>query len=120
MAARALEKISPDHPHHDGGVQQSRRRRFQIGDFQERPRQRGIVLRRHVQLADVPVDETHLWRTRSLNLRVAQVVADGNVPRHIDDARRGLEKRRARPSRPPLRQLSSATACWAATVMPWP
>ena len=63
--------MTADHPHHDIGLQQPRRRRLQIGDLEKSGRQSGVVARGHVQLADVPVDEAQtskVVRIYTLNL----------------------------------------------------
>ena len=45
-----------------------------------------------MQLADIPVDEAQHRRARTLHLRMAEIIADRDVPGNIDGLRRGLEK----------------------------
>ena len=80
----ATAEITADHPRHDRRVQQPFRRRLEIGDLQEGDREPGVMPRGQVQLADVPVDELHLRRARTLDLRMPQIVADRDIPGHVD------------------------------------
>src|SRR5262249_37897122 len=83
---------APDPPPRHGRTQQPFWRRLQIGDLQERGRKPTVMARGMVQLADIPVDELDLRRAGTLDLRMAEVVPNGDVPGNIDHGLRCLEE----------------------------
>src|SRR6185436_13060022 len=91
MGVLSLPASTPDSPRH-GGTEQRKRWGGQVGNLQECRRQHAVLRRGDMELADVPVDEPSHRRARTLDSRVAQVVAERDVPGNVDDLRGGAEE----------------------------
>src|SRR5271166_2755502 len=88
----AGRRLPPPDPPDYLRAEQRWRRDHQVCHLQKRSRQRAVARRGKMELADVPVDETQHRRARALNLRMAKVAANRDVPRNVDDLRGGLKE----------------------------